>query len=170
MFTFILEHCGFDFRGKLTIPPQNLTNTNSSMTNGETLFNSFFHAGIWSGFSFHRSCANSHNYCDYSCKLPCSFQKTLFHFGHLAPLYLLFLCPPFHNDPWPFGGQSVVYLFYLGLNLLYSLFLCTLASCEFVLIVIYCKQKVLWWCLNDALIHVYNDNQLGAFKIVMLIK
>lgn len=99
MFTFILEHCGFNLKGKLIIPPQNLTNTNSSIPKCETLINSPFLADIWSSFSIHQSCAYSHNYCYYSCKLPCSLLKTLLPFSHLPPLYLLFLCPLFHNDP-----------------------------------------------------------------------
>lgn len=75
-------------------------------------------------------------------------------------------CSLFHNAHWALGGEGEVHMFNLGLIILQS---CTLAFCGSLLVIIYCKLKLLRWGFRNTLAYEYNDKTLGVVFNTMFI-
>lgn len=77
-------------------------------------------------------------------KLPCCVKKTLSLVAICCVYFLHSFCALFHNDPWAFEGLCVCARTHAHTRSTYV-----------QLIIIYCKQKLLWWGFRDKFINVF---------------
>lgn len=82
-------------------------------------------------------CMLSQPLWDHMCTCPTLFKRRCFFVVTYCLWLLKSFCSLFHNDLWAWGFRGTVYMFLLGLIILWSLSLWTFASC--VIITISCK-------------------------------
>lgn len=94
------------------------------------------------------------------CELICFFIL-------LCPWLLQSFHPSFYNDSWTLEGESVVmYVPFRVQHFSVSYSLCLGQLCVSVLIIIYCKWKLLRWGLKDVLIYGSINQPLGLDLIL----
>lgn len=90
--------------------------------------------------------------------------KTQFAWCHPSLQFLQSFYFLFTNAPRALSG--IIKTSNLGMSVLKSLILCTLASCRPLFIPIYFKRKLFWWRLSEALLYRYSRMLLGVILLL----
>lgn len=124
-------------------------------------------SGIWSVLDLHRPCAC----CNMHCKLICELQMMCPKDSFLVDSHYLWFLHSFYNTPpstmIPKPSEAMVqYALIRAEHSLVSYSLCFVQLWVSVLIIIYCKQKLLYWRVKDVLIYGHKNYSLTVRLIL----
>lgn len=120
------------------------------------------HAGTMLGLSLCGSCASCHSLWVHVCVYLC--LGNIVSLGYPPPLTLKTFLPSLQHRAQSLEGRRVIQTFHLWLSAPKAPILCTLSSCEFLLITIYCKKQLLLWRLS--IICGHSNISLGVILLL----